>query len=53
VADAQTVFDTLKKQGILIKHLHGSHSMLENCLRVTVGTSEENQAFLQALTKIL
>lgn len=53
VADAQSVFEELKNQGILIKCLHGSHSLLNNCLRVTVGTSEENQAFLQALTQIV
>jgi histidinol-phosphate aminotransferase len=49
VADAQAVFDELKNQGVLIKCLHGSHPLLDNCLRVTVGTPEENQAFLQAL----
>ncbi|KHD08134.1 histidinol-phosphate aminotransferase [Candidatus Thiomargarita nelsonii] len=53
VADAQTVFDNLKNKGVLIKCLHGSHPLLENCLRVTVGTPEENQAFLQELTHII
>ena len=53
VANALTVFEELKKQGILIKCLHGSHPQLDNCLRVTVGTPEENQAFLQALTPIV
>lgn len=52
VAEAQTVFNDLKNKGILIKCLHGSHPLLDNCLRVTVGTVEENQAFLQALTQI-
>jgi histidinol-phosphate aminotransferase len=51
VADAQTVFDNLKKQGILIKCVHGRHPLLDNCLQVTVGTPDENQAFLQALTQ--
>ena len=32
----------LKQRGVLIKNLHGSHRLLENCLRVTVGTPEEN-----------
>ncbi|MEN8219363.1 MAG: histidinol-phosphate transaminase [Pseudomonadota bacterium] len=53
VADAPAVFDNLKKQGILIKCLHGSHPLLDNCLRVTVGAPEENQAFLQALTELV
>lgn len=49
VADAPRVFDSLKRRGVLIKNLHGSHPMLDNCLRVTVGTPLENAAFLNAL----
>jgi histidinol-phosphate aminotransferase len=52
VADAPAIFNGLKANGILIKNLHGSHPLLNNCLRVTVGTPEENQAFLQTLTQI-
>src|SRR5262245_54992945 len=48
---AERVFDGLKKRGVLIKSLHGSHRLLENCLRVTVGTPDENTAFLTALTQ--
>jgi histidinol-phosphate aminotransferase len=29
------------------------HPLLENCLRVTVGTPEENRLFLDALTASL
>jgi len=53
VADAKTTFEQLLKQGILIKCVHGRHPLLDNCLQVTVGTPEENQAFLQALTEIV
>jgi len=53
VTDAQTVFDNLKNKGILIKCLHSSHLLLNNCLRVTVGTPDENQAFLQALKEVV
>jgi histidinol-phosphate aminotransferase len=53
VTDAKTVFDNLKNKGILIKCLHGSHPLLNNCLRVTVGTPDENQAFLQALKEVV
>lgn len=53
VADAQHVFDALKERRILIKKLAGSHPALENCLRVTVGTAQENDAFLGALAAIL
>jgi histidinol-phosphate aminotransferase len=50
IRDAERVFDELKRRGVLIKSLHGSHRLLENCLRVTVGTPDENTAFLTALT---
>jgi histidinol-phosphate aminotransferase len=37
----------------LIKSLHGSHPLLADCLRVTVGTPDENAAFFTALTQTL
>jgi len=43
----------LLKNKILIKNLHGTHPLLENCLRVTIGTKEENDAFLSTLKKII
>jgi histidinol-phosphate aminotransferase len=46
---AGEVFASLKSQGVLIKNLDGSHAQLADCLRVTVGTAAENQAFLRAL----
>lgn len=49
VAGAADVFQRLKDQGVLIKNLSGSHPRLAECLRVTVGTPEENRAFLAAL----
>ncbi|MGZ8257358.1 MAG: histidinol-phosphate transaminase [Gallionella sp.] len=48
-AHAKELFEGLKQRGVLIKNLHGSHAMLENCLRVTVGTPAENERFLVAL----
>ena len=53
VTHAERVFDGLKQRGVLIKSLHGSHRLLANCLRVTVGTPQENDAFLAALTRSL
>lgn len=50
VPDAVRVFAGLKQHGILIKNLHGGHPLLDNCLRVTVGTPAENDAFLTALS---
>lgn len=50
---AQKTFDGLKGHGVLIKNLHGSHPALEGCLRVTVGTRNENDRFLEALRAVL
>ncbi|HYC44753.1 MAG TPA: histidinol-phosphate transaminase [Burkholderiales bacterium] len=49
VAAAGRAFDALRQRGVLIKNMHGAHPSLENCLRVTVGTREENDRFLAAL----
>jgi histidinol-phosphate aminotransferase len=49
VANAVAVFNGLKQHGVLIKNLHGSHPMLQDCLRVTVGTPSENEKFIEAL----
>ena len=51
VIAADDVFNGLIKRGILIKNLNRSHSLLENCLRVTVGTAQQNQQFIQALNQ--
>ncbi|HEY5994649.1 MAG TPA: histidinol-phosphate transaminase [Gallionellaceae bacterium] len=49
VAHAGKVFEGLKQHGILIKNLHGAHPALDHCLRVTVGTPEQNDLFVTAL----
>jgi histidinol-phosphate aminotransferase len=46
-------FEALKHNGILIKNLSGGHPLLEDCLRVTVGTPDENARFLGALAEIV
>jgi len=53
VPGAEKVHKELLSQKILIKNLHGVHSLLENCLRVTVGSKRENDAFISALKSIL
>ncbi len=42
-------FQHLQQNGILIKRLHGTHPALHDCLRITIGTPEENDAVRQAL----
>jgi histidinol-phosphate aminotransferase len=46
---ATRVFERMKAAGVLVKNLSGGHPLLENCLRLTIGTPEENQAMLSAL----
>jgi histidinol-phosphate aminotransferase len=50
---ARDVFESLKAQGVLIKNMGAVEGPLANCLRVTVGSAEENTAFLQALKQAL
>jgi histidinol-phosphate aminotransferase len=50
---AQTVFDALKARRILVKNVSKMHPLLVNCLRITVGTTDENQQLLAALKDIL
>ncbi len=53
VPDADAVFHKLKQQKILIKNLHPAGGLLTNCLRVTIGTPEENAVFFAALQSAL
>ncbi len=50
---ATEVHRALLDRRILIKKLHGAHPLLQNCLRVTVGTKQENRRFLTALKAIM
>jgi histidinol-phosphate aminotransferase len=49
VPDAGKVFAGMKERGVLVKLLHGSHPLLAQCVRITVGTAEENIQCLAAL----
>ena len=53
VADAPAVFEALKGRGILVRNLHGSHFLLAHCLRLTVGTADENAKLIEALASAL
>jgi len=52
VQDGKDVFQRLKEKGVLVRDMSG-YPELKNCLRVTVGTPEENQTFLTELKKIV
>jgi len=49
VPDAKRVFDGMKARGVLIKNISGLHPLLANCVRITVGTPEENILMIEAL----
>jgi histidinol-phosphate aminotransferase len=48
---ASAIFESIKAQGVLIKNMSPQGGLLADCLRVTVGTAEENIAFINALLK--
>jgi histidinol-phosphate aminotransferase len=49
----QAVFAHMRAQGVLIKNVSTTHPLLAGCLRLTVGTPEENRAMLAALAAAL
>ena len=49
VADAAATFAGMKQRGVLVKNVSGLHPLLANCLRITVGTPDENTLTLAAL----
>ncbi len=48
-SDARRVYDALYAARVLVKNLEDASGVPPNCLRVTVGTAEENTSFLEAL----
>ncbi|MFI4940722.1 MAG: histidinol-phosphate transaminase [Burkholderiales bacterium] len=50
---ADEVFADLLERKVLVKNVGKMHTLLENCLRVTVGTPEENALFIDALKAAL
>ena len=53
VSSAAAVFAGMKARGVLVKNVEGMHPLLTNCLRLTVGTSEENTLMIRALADSL
>jgi histidinol-phosphate aminotransferase len=53
VPDAQRCFDTLKARGLLVKNVSKMHPLLNQCLRLTVGTPTENALLISALPDCL
>lgn len=51
-ADGQRVWEGLVAHGVLVRNF-SRWPRLHDCLRVTVGTRDENDAFLEALSRVL
>ena len=53
VPDAKRAFEGMKQRGVLVKNIAGLHPLLANCLRLTVGTPDENGLMIEALEQSL
>jgi len=53
VPDAARSFAGLKAHGVLVKNISKMHPLLAQCLRLTVGTPDENTRLLDALKESL
>jgi len=53
VPDAARAFAGMKARGVLVKNVSSLHPLLANCLRLTVGTPQENERMLAALKEAL
>ena len=49
VPDSKKAFEGMRARGVLVKNIEGLHPLLRNCLRLTVGTPEENLLMIDAL----
>ena len=50
VAEPDRVYGNLLKRGVLVRNMKG---VVDGCLRVTVGTPEENRMFIKSLKSVL
>ena len=53
VPDATKTFEGMKARHVLVKNVSKMHVLLANCLRLTVGTADENTRMLAALKESL
>jgi len=50
---AAAVFAGMRDRGVLVKNVSNLHPLLANCLRLTIGSAQENRAMLGALKECL
>ena len=53
VPDAAKTFEGMRARGVLVKNVSKMHPLLAQCLRLTVGTADENAQMLAALQAAL
>jgi histidinol-phosphate aminotransferase len=53
VPDAHAVYEGMRRRGVLIKDLHTGVPLLDGCVRLTIGTPEENRRCLAAFGESL
>ena len=53
VPDAAAVFEGMRRRGVLIKNLHTGVPLLDGCVRLTIGTPEENRRCFSAFGESL
>jgi histidinol-phosphate aminotransferase len=53
VPDAARTFEGMKARRVLVKNVSKMHPLLANCLRLTVGTADDNRHMLAALEQSL
>ena len=49
VPDAAALFGGMRQRGVLVKNVSGLHPLVANCLRITIGTPDENVRMIEAL----
>jgi histidinol-phosphate aminotransferase len=47
--DAAATYAGMKRRGVLVKNVSALHPLLTSCLRVTIGTPDENRQMIEAL----
>ncbi|MGB9716009.1 MAG: histidinol-phosphate transaminase [Thermodesulfovibrionales bacterium] len=50
IKDSDKIYKMLLKKGVLVRNMKG---VVNSCLRVTVGTPEENRVFINALREVI
>ncbi|MGV0005687.1 MAG: pyridoxal phosphate-dependent aminotransferase [Candidatus Porifericomitaceae bacterium WSBS_2022_MAG_OTU9] len=50
---ANHIHSQLAAQGIAVKNMHNSHPLLDNCIRITVGTPQDNAQLIGVLQQSL